>query len=99
MRSAQTRGLMEQDQAVRFAVEACGDRTQAGQSVGWFRRLFQGLVRPSRNHRHAFSLLDERWDAQHEQVRVQTADSPRDIIATQSGPDLRMVMQHHLFLS
>ena len=99
MRSEEISGLMEQEQAACRPVEACGDLSRPGRSVGRFRRFFQGLVRPAVAQGHPCALPDDCWDSAHEQVWLQTANSTRDFLAKQSGPELRMEIHHHLFLS
>ena len=99
MRNEETRGPMNQDQARCLPVEACGDLPRPGRRGGWYQRLLQGWVHPAVAQRHPCPLSDACWDTQHEQLRRRPVDSARDLLAQQSGPELRMAMHHHLLLS
>jgi hypothetical protein len=99
MRSTETRDRLHQDQAACPPLEACGPISQPGRRMYWLQWLRHGWGRPPVAQGQTCAVPDASWDSQHEQLRPPLVESAQDCIAMQSGPNLRMVMHHHLLLS
>ena len=90
------RSTVPQHQEPVSSLEMSVRMANPGRRLGWRQRLH---LLCSERRRKRFQRLDNLWDAPHERVWTQTADSCRDFVIQESRPVLCLAIYQHVALS